>query len=80
MISGFVLTIIFIISTHFISSPSRSNASFSSLCAFSKFMNKTPTNKFMKKKLPTNTNPTKKYALIIVAPSLGPFSKAVMSV
>lgn len=60
IISGFVPTIIFIISTHLASSLSNSNAAASSLYAASKFINRTPTNKFMKKNAPMKTKVIKK--------------------
>ena len=72
--------IIFIISHHFISSPSSNKASFSSLYAASKFINKTPTKRFIKKNEPINTNATKKYAFMGDSPGLGPYASVVISV
>jgi hypothetical protein len=60
IISGFVATIIFIISAHLASSLLSKSAAASSFYAASKFINRTPTNKFMKKNAPMKTKMTKK--------------------
>jgi hypothetical protein len=80
MISGFVLTIKFIISTHFCSLLLSNELSFSSLYAASKFIKSTPTNKFIMKNDPTSKNRIKKYAVIGELLYFGPSPSLVASI